>query len=153
VKALVIGYGNPGRLDDGLGPSFAELLAREKLDGVDVDSDYQLNVEDAEAASKYEAVVFVDASVSCAEPFEFRPVQPAAEMSFTTHDVEPGAVLSLARRLFGSSVKGYALAIRGYEFDDFGEGISSAAAANRDQAVAFLAAALARGALDAAGGG
>ena len=30
MKALVIGYGNPGRLDDGLGPALAEAV--EKLD-------------------------------------------------------------------------------------------------------------------------
>ena len=152
MKTLVIGYGNPGRLDDGLGPSFAEGLASRDLPGVAVDSDYQLSIEDAEAASRFDAVVFVDASVSCAEPFEFRVLEPASEMSFTTHDVSPGAVLALAWRLFGSSVRGYTLAIRGYEFDEFGERLSARAVANRGAALEFLVSALARGALETAAG-
>ena len=45
MQTLVIGYGNPGRRDDGLGPSFADILAAEGIPGVDVDSDYQLTVE------------------------------------------------------------------------------------------------------------
>jgi DNA-binding response OmpR family regulator len=45
-RVLVIGYGNPGRLDDGLGPALAETLQRLDLPGVTVDADYQLTAED-----------------------------------------------------------------------------------------------------------
>ena len=70
-------------------------------------------------------------------------------MSFTTHDVAPGAVLALARNIFGSSVSGYTLAIRGYEFDEFGERLSPKAVGNRDAALEFLKARLRRGELEA----
>jgi hydrogenase maturation protease len=145
VKVLVIGYGNPGRLDDGLGPVFAECLRLAALPDVDTDSDYQLTVEDAEAVSRYDAAVFVDASVSSAEPFEFRLLEPSHEMSFTTHDVEPGAVMALAGRLFESSAQGFILAIRGYDFNEFGEGLSEGARANLDAALSFLQEALRSG--------
>ena len=50
-KILVYGYGNPGRQDDGLGVALVEELeqwvATEKIPGLDFDSNYQLNAEDA----------------------------------------------------------------------------------------------------------
>ena len=49
-KVLLIGYGNPGRLDDGLGPALAAAVEKLAIPGVTVDADYQLNVEDAAAS-------------------------------------------------------------------------------------------------------
>ena len=46
-RVLVIGYGNPGRQDDGLGAAVIERLEALGLEGVTVDADYQLNIEDA----------------------------------------------------------------------------------------------------------
>ena len=48
---LVIGYGNPGRMDDGLGPATIDELEKLAIDGVDLDADYQLTVEDAAAVA------------------------------------------------------------------------------------------------------
>ena len=39
VKTLLIGYGNPGRLDDGLGPALAEAVAKLAIPGVTVEAD------------------------------------------------------------------------------------------------------------------
>ena len=44
---LLIGYGNPGRGDDGLGPAFARRIAARGLPGVTVEIDYQLTVDHA----------------------------------------------------------------------------------------------------------
>jgi hypothetical protein len=60
---LVIGYGNPGRHDDGLGPAFAELVEKLDLDHVTVEAGYQLTVEDAAIISEHDVVVFVDAAM------------------------------------------------------------------------------------------
>ena len=46
ASALVIGFGNPGRLDDGLGPALAARFEAKGLDDVVVDADYQLTVKD-----------------------------------------------------------------------------------------------------------
>ena len=48
-KLLLIGYGNPGRGDDGLGPALAEAIEQKQYADVEVDIDFQLNVEDAYA--------------------------------------------------------------------------------------------------------
>jgi len=108
------------------------------LPGLTVDADYQLTVEDASAIAKHEVVVFADASVSGDEPFYFKRLAPESPMSFSSHSVEPGAVVALAQELFGSLVKAYVLGIRGYEFNEFGEKLSEKAKDNLKKAVDFL---------------
>lgn len=137
-RVLVIGYGNPGRLDDGLGPALAEALQGINLPGVTVEADYQLTVEDAESAARHEFVIFADAAVRGPEPFALRRVRPSAGAGFSTHSVEPGAVLTLSQQLFGGNPEAYAVAIRGYAFDGFGEGLTAAAQRNLAAAVSFL---------------
>lgn len=135
---LFIGYGNPGRLDDGLGPACAEAMEKKNLPGVTVDADYQLTVEDAEAVARHDVVIFADASVTGGEPFEFKRVSPSHEMSFTTHSVEPEAVIGMAQRLFHADTRAYVLGIRGYAFNEFGERLSEQAANNLDAAIQFI---------------
>jgi hydrogenase maturation protease len=137
-RVLVIGYGNPGRLDDGLGPALAEKLQALNLPGVTTDADYQLTVEDAELAARHEFVIFADAAIRGPEPFALRTVRSATEASFSTHSVEPGAVLTLSRDLFGSAPLAYTLAIRGYAFDGFGEELTPRAQRNLAAAVSFM---------------
>lgn len=151
-KVLLIGYGNPGRLDDGLGPALAEAIGARDLPGLTADAEYQLSVEDAAAVAACDAVIFADASVSAKEPFEFRRVEPAPEAAFTTHSIEAGAVLGMARRMFGARTRGYALAIRGYAFDDFGERISGKARRNLEAALSFVEGIVRHGLLEEAAG-
>ena len=147
AKVLLIGFGNPGRLDDGLGPALAEAAEQWNLPGVRVDSDYQLTVEDAAAVAEHDAVIFADASVSGPEPISFERIEPGSEMSFTTHSVEPEAVLALAVNLFAAKTRAYVLGVRGYEFNEFGEVLSEPAKANLAAALEFLQTVLAKGTL------
>ena len=71
TRFLLFGYGNPGRLDDGLGPAFIEAFEGRDLENVTLDADYQLTVEDAAAVAEHDVAIFVDASVNGAEPFFF----------------------------------------------------------------------------------
>jgi len=138
-RVLVIGYGNPGRLDDGLGPAFARGLELQPVPGVEVDAAYQLSVEDAAQVAGYDEVVFADASVAGEGPFELARVDPAErELGFTSHSVAPAGVLALARSLFGAEVRGWTLGIRGYEFNEFGEQLSPGAEQNLGLALAFF---------------
>jgi hydrogenase maturation protease len=139
-RVLAICYGNPSRLDDGLGPALAELLEQRAVPGVSVEAAYQLTVEDAATIAEYDAVLFADASVSGPEPFSFSRVTPGAqaELGFTSHSLEPPALMALARDLFGSNSDGYVLGIRGYEFDDFGESLSGQAERNLAAAAQFI---------------
>lgn len=137
-RILLIGYGNPGRLDDGLGPALAGAIEKTGLPNVTVDIDYQLTVEHAEQAARHDAVIFADASVTGTAPFSWTRLAPAAEMSFSTHSVSPEAVLGLAHQLFGARTRGYVLGIRGYRFNEFEESLSAEARSNLAAAQAFL---------------
>lgn len=143
---LLIGYGNPGRRDDGLGPALAEAAREWNIPGLTVDSDYQLTVEDAADAAQHQVVLFADAATTGLEPFSITQIHPTCDPgSFSTHSVTPQAVLALARELFSTEPVGYLLAIRGYEFDQFNEGLSDRARANLEAAVVHLRAMLKEG--------
>ena len=139
MKILLIGYGNPGRLDDGLGPMLAEEIEKLNIGDVTVDSDYQLTVEDAAEVAEHDAVIFADASVDGVEPYFLKEVKPGETMSFSSHSCEPEAVLGLCRDMFSKNVPGYAFGIRGYEFNEFGQRLSVKAQHNLDEAITFMA--------------
>ncbi len=141
-KVLVFGYGNPGRLDDGLGPIFAEEFEKLNLEGVSVDSNYQLSVEDSAAIAEHDYVIFVDADESGPEPFHFEHVVPRAHMSFSSHSISADALMSMAEELLSSKAEAYMLGIRGYEFNEFGEWLSPKAKKNLAEALVFLEKAL-----------
>lgn len=146
---LVIGFGNPGRLDDGLGPAAAAAIERLGLPGVAVDADYQLNVEDAERASRYPLVLFLDADATGPEPFGVQRVRPQRDVSFSTHSVQPAEVMGLATDLFAAATQAYVVGIRGYAFDGFGEDLTAAARGNLNAAVDFVTELLRPGDIDA----
>jgi hydrogenase maturation protease len=142
-NVLVYGYGNPGRRDDGLGPAIVAALEPLCLEGVTLDSNYQLNVEDAALVAEHDAVIFVDADATGPEPFWFGAIKPADDVGFSTHSVRPEAVLAFARSALGGSTSGYVLGVRGYAFDEFGEELTEGARRNMDAALSFLRTALA----------
>jgi hydrogenase maturation protease len=138
-KTLILGWGNPGRGDDGLGPACVSAMAELRIPGVEVDTDYQLQVEDAAEVARFHRVIFVDADRSGAEPFSLQRLGAAGRgASFSTHSVSPGTILALARDLFQSEPEAWILGIRGYEFDKFGEGLSVRGRSNLDQAIDCL---------------
>jgi hydrogenase maturation protease len=137
ARILIIGIGNPGRRDDGLGPALVELLEAARLEGVDLDSNYQLNIEDALACSKHDTVIFADASETAETPFAFIRLEPCREIAFTTHELSPAAVLALCEELYGRRPQAWVMAIRGHEWD-VGEGLSPEAEVCLSAALAFL---------------
>ncbi len=145
-KILLIGYGNPGRGDDGLGPAVADSIQARSISGVEIDSDYQLTVEHAHDIAGYDTVIFADADTAGAEPFSLKRLQPGtASVSFSSHAVSPGYVLALGRDLFGVDPAAWILAVRGYDFNEFNEDISDQARDNMAAAVDFLAGCLVSG--------
>ncbi len=137
-KILVIGFGNPGRLDDGLGPAAAAEVEKWNIEDVTVDADYQLTVENGGDAANYDYVIFIDATVSGAGPYTFDPVNVEQSLRFSSHSVSPGGVIGIAQSLFDADTKGFTLGIRGYEFNEFGEKISKPALDNLHEALKFL---------------
>ena len=139
VRILVMGYGNPGRLDDGLGPAFSERIQALAIPGVTADADYQLCVEDAAEIAQYDVVFFADASIDGPAPFDLQPLKAQhAGLGFSSHSLSAGALLGLTEKLFGASPQAYLLSIRGYAYDAFGERLSEQAKANLDAAVGYI---------------
>jgi hydrogenase maturation protease len=138
-RVLVLGIGNPGRRDDGLGPRLVERLRALRLPGVAVDANYQLQVEDALTVSRFARVVFVDAARAGARAFRLAAIAPRAEFAFTTHALSPRSVLALARELYEKSPSARLLAIRGYDFG-LGDGLTAQAARNLEAALERLVA-------------
>ncbi len=142
-QTLMLGWGNEGRGDDGLGPALVRRLAARAPAGLEASSDYQLQVEDAYEVARYKRVIFVDADRSGPAPFSFRRLAPApSSLSFSTHSVTPGGLLALAGELFGGEPEAWLLGIRGYDFDRFEESLSPAARDNLAAAADFVASAL-----------
>jgi hydrogenase maturation protease len=138
-KILLIGFGNPARADDGLGPAVAENIGTKNLPGVTVDADYQLTIEDSAAVAENDVAIFADSSVNCTEPFSFVTIIAAKTGgSFSSHSVEPAEVMGLAQSLFKSKAKGYILAVRGYKFDEFDSPMTEKAKENLGKAMLFL---------------
>lgn len=135
---LLIGYGNPGRGDDGLGPAFARRIAARGLPGLDIEIDYQLTVDHALMASAAGSVIFADAALDAVEPFYFRALDGDAEGTLGSHSVTPQGVLSLSRLLFGAAPPGFVLGLRGSHYGDMAEGLSGEALASLDAAEGFF---------------
>jgi len=108
VEILVIGYGNPLRGDDGVGPVIAEELAKRLCDPdskIQVVACHQLNPELAEPIAETRAVIFIDASVDL-KPGEVR-VTAVSPDRFSpgafVHSMKPSALLATASELFGQA--------------------------------------------------
>jgi len=162
---LVFGYGNPSRGDDALGPMFVEHLRNRgqttvsgnrgqttvsqhrktvvcplfpgPLFPADIEllTDFQLQPEHALDLRGRKRVLFVDASSTCAEPYELLPLAAAPDASVFTHALEPGALLAVFERIEGAAPPpSWMLGIRGYSYE-LGEPLSARAADNLEAAL------------------
>jgi hydrogenase maturation protease len=142
MNILVYGYGNPGRQDDALGVKLAENIElwvqENNIKGVEVDCNYQLNIEDSDRISKSDIVIFADATIEEIDDFIFTEVNPdESTIEFTMHAVSPAFVLDLCRKLYGKSPKTYLMHLKGYEWE-FEERLSDEAMLNLAKATLFI---------------
>lgn len=141
---LVIGIGNPSRGDDAIGPLAIERLEAMDLPGVELLTDFQLQVEHALDLVGRDEVTLVDADAAGTPPFRYTMVSPSADRSITTHALSPAALLDTYRRVVDAAIPPtWLLAIRGYAFE-LGAPLSPAATTNLEAAVAMLANRLSR---------
>jgi len=141
AKLLLFGYGNPGRGDDALGPELAARIAKMQLADVECQNDMQLQVEHVTDLHGCEQILFVDADMSCSEPFEFSEIRPEKDGSYTSHAMSPSALLHAYGRVYRKDAPpAFLLRIRGYKFG-LGDPMTEMAIANLE-AVTRLAAEL-----------
>jgi len=143
APVLILSYGNPSRGDDALGPVMFDMLEKHKqettdLDRVDLLTDFQLQIEHAVDLENRQCILFVDAGVSCAEPFELRLLQAEKDDTFTTHAMSPASVLAVYNQINQDEAPpACLLTIRAYEFG-LGLPMSEAARKNLDLAFQYI---------------
>jgi hydrogenase maturation protease len=127
MSALVIGYGNPLRRDDGAGWHAARLLAsrfeREKAYTI---AAHQLDPEMAGPVAQADVVVFIDAAnAPQAGHFHLREVFADEAAQPFTHHLTPETLLAYARVLYGAVPRAFLISI---DVQDFavGDGLSPA---------------------------
>ncbi|HEY4753575.1 MAG TPA: hydrogenase maturation protease [Candidatus Limnocylindrales bacterium] len=116
---LVVGYGNPLRSDDGVGPAVADRLAADpRLRGAEVRTQHQLTPELALDASTASLLVLIDAADDVPPgDVAIRDLAPRSRGGTAdalagrsgeggpplTHNVDPASVVTLAEELWGSA--------------------------------------------------
>ena len=78
MSVVVFAVGNPSRGDDALGPLLMDWLAEQARPGVQLVSDFQLQIEHALDLEGHSLALFIDAGTGTPAPFEFRETGPAA---------------------------------------------------------------------------
>jgi hydrogenase maturation protease len=141
-EALVIGFGNEWRGDDGIGPEVARRIEAFQLPGVRVLVAQQLVPELAQTLSVVERAFFVDA---CLGPrtsaIAVEPLMEDCAGSLATHISSPHALLTLSRILYGRSPRAWLVTIEGTRFE-LGESLSQIARGRVKQAAEHIAAML-----------
>lgn len=123
APTLIIGYGNPSRGDDALGPAAIEAIERLAVEHpewgeVEVVTDFQLQIEFVTDLAGRERIVFIDAAASGAEPFSFGPLEAKQDASISSHALSPAALLAVYRSFHGEDApRSFLLGVRGYDFD------------------------------------
>lgn len=144
-ELVILGWGNPSRGDDALGPLLCERLERwlptsPVANRVEVQQDFQLQVEHVVDLVDRRLALFIDAAVDVplAERFRFTPLTASRQPPSGSHALAPEAVLAVYARVQGEAPPpAWQLAVAGQSFD-LGEGLSPSAAANLEVAWAFL---------------
>lgn len=128
MKVLVLGYGNPYRGDDGLGPLLAERVAQWLAslgEAAELWVGQQLLPELAEELVNHDVAIFCDASaVPLEDGFLLEELDISSDPEgLTLHSVSPQWLLGLAQSLAGRMPKACLLSVEGESFD-FREGLT-----------------------------
>jgi hydrogenase maturation protease len=130
---LLIGVGNPYRMDDGVGVLFIEFCKKHIQDHPDIQNmlkidlftRYQLTIDEIEPVLHFEKIFIIDATKDMqVEHFCSERVKPAITGNFTTHLLSPSELLLFVNQLFGRYPEMDVISIRGYQWD-YGEGLSA----------------------------
>ena len=135
---LLIGIGNCGRGDDGLGWQFLDLVSPLCQDSMDIEYRYQLQIEDADLISNYDKVIFIDASHDqLCSGYQVKKCEAANHYYFSSHVQCPETILYLINDLYDKFPEAYTMAISG-EYWELHSGLSEKAQTNLGKAIAHF---------------
>jgi hydrogenase maturation protease len=127
MRVLIVGYGNPLRGDDGVGPEAARRLSCKIHDPeAEILTELQLKPELAESMSRAEIAIFIDARTD-AQPGEIRieEVVPSGPEPAFTHEFAPPLLLKTAQVLYNRTPRTFLVSVGGENFE-LSEGLSEA---------------------------
>lgn len=128
MKLLVIGYGNPLRRDDGIGPVLAQSLDDlQPRRHIEVIVSHQLLPEMANPVSQADRLILIDAvyggqagNWSCLPLF---PDHLDRGLPVLVHTVSPTHLLAMSQILYGRAPIAHIITVIGSDFG-YGEGLS-----------------------------
>lgn len=125
---LLLAYGNPSRGDDALAPLLLEKIEVFCPNSIELLTDFQLQIEHALDLKQRELVLFIDASVANTHPVELRQLQAHYDNSYTTHAMNPVAVMQVYQDIEKVAPPPcFLLSLQGEAFE-LGAGLSQTAA-------------------------
>ena len=137
-NTFIFGIGNSARQDDGLGWAFLDEIKKSEVFKGELHYCYQLNIEDAEVISNAENVIFVDSFAGdLKENCILEECKMNGEITFTTHALNPEAVLALSNDVYNKKPNAYVLKIKGYKWD-LEEGLSQRGKRNLNEALNLI---------------
>lgn len=137
MRVLLLGYGNPGRGDDGLGPALVETVAP-NFPQVAAVVAMQLQPEHVLELANCDLALLADAGTDIPSPFTFEHLSPRRDLSAFSHSLSPWALLAVYQEtLKAPPPSAFLLTIAGARFD-FGEGLSQRAQQNLEAALVFV---------------
>ena len=136
-KTFIIGIGNSGRQDDGLGWALLDELSRFTDFQGELIYRYQLNIEDAELIKEAETVIFVDATKEEGPDYALQHLEPGGAFEFTSHALKPEVILALCQSLYEKFPSAYTFLIKGYEWE-LGTGLTPDAQRNLERSTSFF---------------
>ena len=133
--AMLIGIGNDGRQDDGLGWAFLDAVKGNGSFTGSLNYRFQLQIEDADAIRQASQVIFVDAFRGpLLNGFSWECCLPTPNFDYTSHQLHPSTVLHLCRQLYGVYPAANLLLISGSQWElEFG--LSKEATSNLESAL------------------
>jgi len=133
----VVAYGNTLRSDDGVARRLAEELEELALPQIRVISCDLLLPELAEAVSRAERVIFVDAEANSTEPVRAQKLLAAESSQLMAHHASAAVILALARDVFGRMPEAWLVTIPGSNFG-IGEELSELATQGKKMALELI---------------
>lgn len=131
-KALIIGYGNPDRGDDGAAWHILQQLAKrlelpepsqdidslgQQEESLDLLCTLQLDPQLAELIADYDRVCFVDAHTTAyPDDIRYETIKGKFQASPFTHHMTPETCLALAETLYGYAPPAVVISVKGFQF-------------------------------------
>jgi hydrogenase maturation protease len=139
MKLVIIGYGNPSRGDDAIGPLLLNKIADCNFENISCFEDFQLQIIHSLDLEGMDMALFIDAGMNTQAPFFFKQIHASGELiTHTSHSLAPQTVLDIYIKIKGKTPPpAFLLCVAGESFG-LGDDLSQNGQINLNQAWDFI---------------